>query len=395
MAPKTLEHPKPDGWTMTQFHFIVNFLQCTWADHEPPKVKRKIRIITLCSIVAITGAIAIGVFNLFLQSVTMAMINFGFALTLVAIIISLRFQRTYRFSVLSTTILYFAFCLLAAALEPSAYTGSILWILIFPIIVTSCLGIRLGIALSATGGIITLFILCDRYLLDILASKYDPIFSFSFMLAYSIICFLVCFLESLRLNLEHELRRKNTQLEYLSRTDGLTGLSNRRDILDKIEYEARRCERAKSIFCLVLADIDNFKQINDTYGHTSGDTVLVQVADTLKETIRSQDTTAVWEQEIPHINGYPSRYGGEEFLVLLPDTDLMGGEVAAEKLRMRIGTLEIYLPGFSRTVTVTMSFGVSACQTIEGIEACIKEADKMLYLAKENGRNRVQATQNI
>ncbi|MEM9165158.1 MAG: GGDEF domain-containing protein, partial [Cyanobacteria bacterium P01_F01_bin.4] len=175
------------------------------------------------------------------------------------------------------------------------------------------------------------------------------------------------------------------------RTDGLTGLSNRRDMLDKIYYEALRCERNQKSFCLVLADIDHFKGINDRHGHNVGDTVLIQVAKTLKRTIRSQDTTGIWQEKEQYIHGYPSRYGGEEFLILLPETDLRGGEIVAEKLRGNINSLRINLPDSSEPIRITMSFGVSIYRSEDEIKTCIKQADDMLYLAKKSGRNQVCA----
>lgn len=170
-----------------------------------------------------------------------------------------------------------------------------------------------------------------------------------------------------------ELEEKNKQLEIASRTDPLTGLSNRRDVIDKIKYEAVRCQRNNRKFCIIMGDIDNFKKINDSYGHAYGDQVLMKVSELFNKTLRNQDII--------------SRWGGEEFFFILPETDLEDGKYVAEKVRREVESLDFYIN--RHNTKVTMSFGVSIYDTKMSLNDCIQKADERLYKAKEHGRNRV------
>jgi len=167
------------------------------------------------------------------------------------------------------------------------------------------------------------------------------------------------------------------KLDQTSRTDSLTGLSNRRNLLEKLNYEAKRFERNKKPFSIILADIDKFKSINDTYGHGGGDYILVEIANLLTRNSRDQDIV--------------SRWGGEEFLILLPETDASGAKNLAEKYRQIINSHNFHLD--ENQISVTMSFGVNTMLNNEDsknvTETVIKRADNCLYEAKRNGKNRV------
>ncbi len=130
---------------------------------------------------------------------------------------------------------------------------------------------------------------------------------------------------------------------------------------------------------VILLDIDFFKAVNDSYGHSTGDAVLVQTADILRRNLRESDIIARW--------------GGEEFIVLLPETELIHGIVAAEKLRTVVGNNFMVVNG--NTIRVTASFGVVALDTQAGMrfDLVYQEADKALYSAKANGRNRVEVAE--
>lgn len=160
------------------------------------------------------------------------------------------------------------------------------------------------------------------------------------------------------------------ELERLSTTDPLTGLSNRRHMDQIIETHFSNAKRYSTPFTLMIFDIDNFKQINDTYGHNVGDDVLISIADLARLSFRKTD--------------YIARWGGEEFLVLLPQTSLQDAAVLAEKLRQRIEESD-----FTLDSPVTCSFGVTRCQSNLDIYELIDRADNALYQAKETGKNRV------
>lgn len=171
-----------------------------------------------------------------------------------------------------------------------------------------------------------------------------------------------------------ELQHLKAQLEISAKTDPLTGLLNRRGMLEQIEQEKIRAERHKSHFSFIIMDIDHFKRVNDTYGHDAGDYVLREIAIHMKEFLRKQDILCRW--------------GGEEFLVLLPDTDLRGGIILAEKCRSRVEK-EVFNYN-QKELHMTMSFGVSVrLEADMDMDTCIKRADECLYEAKNTGRNKV------
>jgi len=170
-----------------------------------------------------------------------------------------------------------------------------------------------------------------------------------------------------------ELERSYAKLKIASQTDPLTNLLNRRTCEDKFKYEIDRFQRTKVPFSIILCDIDHFKNINDNYGHNIGDLVLVQVATILQEASRKTDINFRW--------------GGEEFLILLPDTELEGAIIAGEKIREKIETAMFELD--KNKLSVTMSFGVSEYEEEQIMEDCVKVADGYLYEAKRAGRNRL------
>lgn len=166
------------------------------------------------------------------------------------------------------------------------------------------------------------------------------------------------------------LRQQNEELEKLSLTDGLTGLANRRLLVQQLNEEAVRFRRTKSEFSVLMADVDHFKQYNDTFGHPAGDEVLRKVARILQSAARETDCVA--------------RYGGEEFCVMLPETDMAGATILATRICEQVATTEF--PGQK----ITLSIGVASlprCGDTPG--AVIAAADEALYQAKREGRNRV------
>jgi diguanylate cyclase (GGDEF)-like protein len=169
---------------------------------------------------------------------------------------------------------------------------------------------------------------------------------------------------------------KKTELEYLATHDALTGLYNRREFMRLAEMELARAARFPADVCMLMVDLDFFKKINDHYGHPAGDAVLEQVAALLSAGVRSTDVVA--------------RMGGEEFIVLLPNTVAEGALAAAEKLRGAIREQQLKIQDL--LVPVTASIGVSAITkaqwgTVEGLYTA---ADQALYLAKHGGRDRVE-----
>jgi diguanylate cyclase (GGDEF)-like protein len=178
----------------------------------------------------------------------------------------------------------------------------------------------------------------------------------------------------LRLNAE-ELRRRAEAASEMSMTDALTGLLNRYGLQRALQRELAEARRyTRPLSCLLL-DIDYFKTVNDTYGHAAGDTALVQAARVLSESVRGSDVVC--------------RYGGEEFLVLAPETPLEGALALAEKIRLTVSS-RLFGDG-ERTFPLTVSVGVAGLDGGESGNDMIARADEALYQAKQTGRNRIEA----
>jgi diguanylate cyclase (GGDEF)-like protein len=176
--------------------------------------------------------------------------------------------------------------------------------------------------------------------------------------------------------LQEELRDTNSRLEELSNTDDLTKLYNRRYFMQLLELEFQRAQRYESRFSFVMIDIDNFKNVNDTCGHLLGDRILYEVAQILRENLRVHDLIG--------------RYGGEEFALLMPETDVRGALVVAERYRKRVEDF-IHIED-NKVLRVTISLGVAGYPhpAIKSVDDLIRLADNALYKAKNNGRNRVE-----
>jgi diguanylate cyclase (GGDEF)-like protein len=172
-----------------------------------------------------------------------------------------------------------------------------------------------------------------------------------------------------------ELQSKQRELERLTRQDGLTGLFNRNTFVELSRSELKRAQRQGSATTILLLDLDHFKRVNDTWGHPAGDTVLRHVATLASTTVRSTDLVG--------------RLGGEEFIVLLPNTSAEAGRKLAEKLRQRLEASVVQWE--STRIPVTASFGLASTTPDEkrDFDHLYTEADKALYLAKQRGRNRV------
>lgn len=171
------------------------------------------------------------------------------------------------------------------------------------------------------------------------------------------------------------LSQLNKQLDLNSRTDTLTGLFNRRHIKEKIQDELKRFQRTGRSFAVIIGDVDYFKKVNDTYGHNGGDFLLRAVANELCNAVRDYDTVARW--------------GGEEFLCLLPETDTNTAIMIAERMRSLIASKNFVWEGVE--IPIHMTFGVTIARQDDTEQQVISRADQALYKGKENGRNKVVA----
>jgi diguanylate cyclase (GGDEF)-like protein len=179
---------------------------------------------------------------------------------------------------------------------------------------------------------------------------------------------------------QQELREANARLLELSIRDGLTGVYNRRYFDETLAREWRRGQRTKHRVALLLIDIDHFKALNDSYGHSTGDECLRMVAKCLTDNLRRPGDVV-------------ARFGGEEFAIILPGADIAGARQLAECMRSAVDQLKVRLPEPSIAPHITISIGISSQMPPAGSEPSIliAAADHALYEAKDNGRNRVHA----
>ncbi|WP_342131409.1 sensor domain-containing diguanylate cyclase [Hydrogenophaga sp. OTU3427] len=186
-------------------------------------------------------------------------------------------------------------------------------------------------------------------------------------------------LEAHNRELEERVLERTQALELLSTTDALTGTRNRRHLMEQATREMARAQRYGRPLSCLLFDIDHFKRINDNHGHAAGDRMLVALCQTVQAMLRPADTLA--------------RFGGEEFVVLLPDTDAEHARQAAERLREQVEQTEVPVPGEASPLRLTISVGVATLSVLNAdVDALFRAADAAMYRAKTGGRNRVEVS---
>lgn len=171
--------------------------------------------------------------------------------------------------------------------------------------------------------------------------------------------------------------RENEKLKEMVHKDGLTGLYNFRYLRERLEEEVVRARRHRRNFCLIMIDMDNLKQVNDTYGHQMGNKVIREISNTIRNSVRTIDIVA--------------RFGGDEFVVLLPDTDSGSALIIAERISHNIKNLYFLCPGSKNGINVTISAGVVSFDDKEkSADELMHMADMLLYQAKLVGKNCVK-----
>ncbi len=181
-------------------------------------------------------------------------------------------------------------------------------------------------------------------------------------------------LDKLNVMLRNEIEQRcqlEAALAEAAATDTMTLLLNRRGMVEALDHAVEQAKRHRNSFIIAIADVDHFKRINDQYGHSVGDQVLIALGRRLKNSLGHSDVAARW--------------GGEEFLLLWPRINITEAEQRANALRQVLGEVPIY-PGGPQ---ITLSFGVAEFTGLDNLDRCINRADKALYRAKQDGRNRV------
>ncbi len=202
--------------------------------------------------------------------------------------------------------------------------------------------------------------------------------NFVILILVLIVTLVIVFLNRYRLNikLHKKLDEINKQLHDLIETDPLTELYNRRFLVAKIEYLKCQFERNKISFSVLMGDLDNFKGVNDTYGHNLGDRALEQLAETIKETVRKQD--------------FVGRWGGDEFMLILPETDDEGAQTIAYKIENTIS--QTLFGDHHQKFKMGITFGFSEYNTEQTVDELIKKADISLYVRKEERKGKTKSS---
>jgi len=260
-------------------------------------------------------------------------------------------------------ILFGMILLLSAILIHGGYSRTgIYWIFTYPLLAFFLKGNKVGFLWNSLF-LITIFLLMILDHMGIIPIAFSCEEIRQAILAYVIITILAYVFEDALLKSYNEVSR-------LAITDQLTGLYNRRYIFEKLAEEIKKASRYKKKLCVILLDIDDFKKINDQYGHDTGDAVLREVARILKENTKESYTVG--------------RLGGEEFVIICPETDAHLGKVVAEKIRKAIENLNV--PPVSK---LSVSIGISEFSGREDINELLKKADIALYRAKNTGKNKI------
>jgi diguanylate cyclase (GGDEF)-like protein len=337
---------------------------------------RRIVVINSLALIGIVLTFSFGLNSIFTSSLWMGAVLLAICLTLLVARSLLDMGRPPNEQVLPSSLLIvslFALMLLLIVTGGRENTGT-MWIYILPPVVFFFAGLKVGMV------IITLFIFIISVLMfypddTLLLTTYTLGYKVRFIVSFLTTILFATIYEYSRMKNIEKFTKMNDELKHLAMHDSLTGLANRRFAQNQLERESARAKRSDSVVCVVLCDIDKFKVINDTYGHDCGDEVLKFISEIMSSTIREQDLVARW--------------GGEEFIFILPNTPSSDGANLAEQIRKKIQERPL---NYDNTVIhITASFGVSVLDKNTEIKQALTQTDDAMYIAKRNGRNQVVA----
>jgi len=348
---------------------IIDYFHAGCEDDKYEEENRKIFILNFFSFgaMALTGVMAfVSIYNnnlpLAIALIIVSFVNF------IARFIQQHFNKHI---VSSSLVIYSLFILLFYLI----YYGGLsntgpLWIFLMPPVSLFLHGFKLGL-LELVVFVVIISIMLFYPNNALLAAEYHEHFKSRLIFSFMATILLSGFYEYSRQKSYIDLKNLSIKYQALSKLDHLTQLSNRRDALNKIEYEQNKLKRSQKLLCVILCDIDFFKKVNDDYGHDAGDYILVELAKVFKAIVRKQDLVARW--------------GGEEFLFLLPDTDLEGAQIITQKIHDTLAELHFQKKDLSLQLTVSM--GIAEVDVDQDIQQHISRADENLYKAKVSGRN--------
>ena len=332
----------------------------------PDRDRQRRQVLLALLVITFAGGLFFGSLNWMRGILPAAVLEFAFAVFCVLAFPFVRRTRQLRRWALAVTLPWIAAVWLVVSL-PAAASSVFIWALVLPILLMFLLGRRIGLALAMMSLTGALAIAVERFGLP---QNPDQV-AYTANLVIAAIAILV-------LSYVYERAREKAEIDlrHLAVTDTLTELPNRTQLYDNFARMKALALRQKTPLSLLLLDLDHFKQINDQHGHDVGDRALREIADLLRKRLRRSDQIY--------------RMGGEEFLVLMPDTSLEQAGTLAEQLRCRIETLEINTA--ASPTRLTASIGVTRMTgPEESFDTLLRKADQNMYWCKEQGRNQVRA----
>ncbi len=352
---------------------VQNIIYAGFVEEKSADVRKQILISSMFSLVSIILLFIFGMDNLRTGNSMLATVVLILSVVNAANYIYLRYSGNYYISSMNIVLFMMLLSLYLLCTGGSNNTGP-LWFYIMPSLIFYILGLRRGVMM------LSLLLTFSAFLLylpahPLMFTSYSIDFTNRFIASLFSVSVIAWAYEYSREDGRRELLNLSKKLDELSRRDELTGLANRRDMLERLDREHNRFERNNHPFSVIMADLDHFKQVNDNFGHECGDNVLRLVAKTLSENVQKRDSVARW--------------GGEEILILLPETDVRQAHGIATRLRQEVE--KVHLECSNESVGVTLSLGVAEYQQSLTITGLINQADEHLYRAKYDGRNRVRS----
>jgi diguanylate cyclase (GGDEF)-like protein len=334
------------------------------------EILRKVFLVNAFSTIGMAYLLGFGVNAMLNQRMHLAMVVFSLAaVTLFNYVLMLKYGNHDRGAHTISLIMCILFFYLLCSGGVDA-TGP-LWCYVAVPFILFIYGVRWGascVAFLFVGAVVLLYVPNP-----LLTAVYSGAFKSRFLASFLAVTIMSYLHEYARYRSYSALQSLRHKVEREARTDEMTGLSNRRHMYEYMQITLQQVKQAPQSLSLLLIDIDNFKLVNDSFGHQFGDEVLVRVAHTLRHTLRNHDSIARW--------------GGEEFLVLLADTDNQAAKIVAEKLRATIEEMPIHYNGAE--IPLTISIGMHTADPEESLDVMLSRADENLYAAKKSGRNRI------
>lgn len=330
---------------------------------------RRRYILLFASYISSFTLLLMGFHHLFSADLSLQLLLFSGALLL--LLIAIWFQRSQQLQLACTLVSIFAlFFVILLVWHGGSQNTALYWVFPFPLLVFGLQGSRIGILMNLLMLFGLVFLLFGP---ELQQARYHTAEVTRFLASFATVLAVGWINEHFRERSHHSMSLLQHSKDQQANTDVLTSLANRRFLEEVLPDHAERQPELFFPMAVVMTDIDHFKHINDSFGHDQGDLVLQKAAELFKKKLRTQDICC--------------RYGGEEFLLLLPKTSLADARRVADKIRAGIAQQRLLTQ--HPDLVITGSFGVAEADSVPDIQAAIKRADQQLYVSKGNGRNQV------